>query len=510
MAFLTCGNAQIHYEKLESRDPRATQTIIFIHPTGLDMYCWNEIIPLFLENYHVVRYDLRGHGDSTVGDGDLSISRLADDIQCLVNTLKLDTYHIVAQGFGGVSAIEYAARGFSGLKTLTLLAVPVHFPRELGKKIVAERKMQVKGHETMLHKAQLIIDKFMLYPTQERVERILHAFEKVTPHVYFEIFDVDSLNRAQQNIQNVTIPILVLSGSDDETFPPELNSAILNFNTNARYYTVPYSSFLIQMDQPNLMVEWIGKFIMKHQNNMINQEIASYAQTLYAEMYREIREKMKGKAEATLPTLQVNIMKGLDVFLNGKRLVGGWGQRKAKQILMYLIIQQSVTRDELCDLVWPDVDLKTARSRLRVSIHYLNKLLNPMSDHYFLLVTEREHIFLQANIESDIVLHVAAIKRAHQETDIVKKVELYKRIVADRTENPLPGLYETWFINYRNWLEKEWVDMVMFLSDYYESIGDIKQALYYCQIALEYYIDDFMIINRQEYLKSKLEKIKNS
>ncbi|WP_339212662.1 hypothetical protein [Ornithinibacillus sp. FSL M8-0202] len=120
------------------------------------------------------------------------------------------------------------------------------------------------------------------------------------------------------------------------------------------------------------------------------------------------------------------------------------------------------------------------------------------------LLTEREHIFLQANIESDIVLHVAAIKRAHQETNIVKKVELYKRIMADRTENPLTGLYETWFIHYRNWLEKEWVDMVMFLSDYYESIGDIKQALYYCQIALEYYIDDFIITNREEYLKNKL------
>ncbi|MEN2465972.1 alpha/beta hydrolase [Ornithinibacillus sp. FSL M8-0202] len=135
MAFITCGGAQIHYEKFESTNPRATQTIIFIHPTGLDMYCWNEIIPLFLEDYQVVRYDLRGHGDSTVGDGDLSISRLADDIQCLVNTLQLDTYHVVAQGFGDVSAIEFAARGFSSLKTLTLLAVPVHFPRELGKKL---------------------------------------------------------------------------------------------------------------------------------------------------------------------------------------------------------------------------------------------------------------------------------------------------------------------------------------------------------------------------------------
>lgn len=509
MAFLKHVNAEIHYEKIESKNPQAQETIILIHPTGLDMYCWNEIIPLFQENYHVLRYDLRGHGESTVGDEDLSISILADDIQRLVETLQLETYHIVAQGFGGVIAIEFAARKSKKLKTLILLAVPVHFPRELGNKIVTERKLQVKGHQNMLYKSQKILDKFMLYPTDERKERILSAFEKVSPSVYFEIFNVESLDRAQQNIKEITIPILVLSGSDDETFPPELNSAILNFNPNARYYTVPFASFLIQMDQTALTAEWIHNFIVKNRNKPREDEASSYARTLYAEMYREIRNKMIEESEPAEVTLRVNIMKGLDVYLNGKRLVDGWGQRKAKQLLMYLVIQQSATREELCDFMWPDVDLKTARSRLRVSIHYLNKLLNPTLEEPLLLVTEREHIFLRANVESDIVMHVAAIKRAHQVEDTAERVELYKYIILDRTENPLPGLFEPWFLNYRNWLEKEWVDILKFLSDYYEKNGDYKQALYYCHIAMEYYGDDYMLTKRIEHLRNKFKKIRN-
>ncbi|MEN2766964.1 alpha/beta fold hydrolase [Ornithinibacillus xuwenensis] len=505
MTFLNRESIEIHYENIKSEDPQAKETLVFIHGVGLDMNCWNEVIPLLKSNYHIVRYDLRGHGRTGAGKEERTIARLADDLEYLITMLDIPSCHLIAQGLGGVIAIEYAARNPEELKTLGLLAVPVHFPKELGKKVIERRKALAKGHATMAEMGQKYLKELLLFPNEEKQQLLAEAYKVVSTRVYFELFSLDHLDQAKMNLQRVTVPILVLSGSDDEIFPPQLNSAILNFNYHARCYLVPHASYLIQMDQPKITADWINGFIQKHTNEEYKTSALadSYHRELTSEMYKEIRHMLNSEVERSLPTLQVHIMRGFNVYVNDKRIIEGWGSRKAKQILMYLVIQQSSTRDELCDLFWPDVDLKNARNRLRVALHHLNTILHIASTKQ-LLVTEREHIYLQANMESDLLLHVKTIHLAHQSKTIAGKVDLYKRIINERVENPLPGLYETWFLNYRSWLEKEWVDISLFLADYYEQLKQYKQAIYYLEIAMEYIQDEYTIEKRLRQLKNQL------
>ncbi|WP_183072863.1 alpha/beta hydrolase [Oceanobacillus bengalensis] len=414
MAWVSKDDVNIHYEKIDSENPAAVETLILIHGVGLDMHSWDLIIPYFVKDYSILRYDLRGHGGSDAGKGKRDVKLLTDDLLYLLTELDIGPYHIVAQGFGGFLGVLLATfEEKRDLKSLILMGVPIHYPKEIGDHIAEERKAVVAGQDSMLEIGKQLVKKVCYRPSKEIVNILLHAYKQVKPNVYFELFHPGFGAAAMENLQRIDVPILILSGSEDEIFPPEITSALLNFNHFARFFTVPYASFLIQMDQPVLVSQWIHEFIEKNkvsQRDIISPE-AEFKRNLTSQMYSDIRGMLKDRDEPLNHNeLQVNIMNGFSVRLNGEKIADGWGKRKAKQLLMYLVIKHSATRDELCDVFWPEVSLLNARNRLRVSLHHLKHVLETSPNINPILVAGREYVLLQGIIHSDLISYVDSIK----------------------------------------------------------------------------------------------------
>ncbi|HLQ72473.1 MAG TPA: hypothetical protein VK142_11760, partial [Bacillota bacterium] len=338
----------------------------------------------------------------------------------------------------------------------------------------------------------------------------LDAFQKVKTSVYFEIFNLDSLEKGLEQLRKINVPILLLSGEKDDMFPPVLSDMSLHFTKNSRHFTVPQASFMLQMDQPEMMSEWIHQFIEHQRYHIMYHGIpdATYQENLTYELNKEIKRILRdGNIEmAPVHHLRVDVMNGFNVHLNGRRLLSGWGKRKAKQILLYLVFQQTATREDMCDVLWPDVHLKDARNRLRVALHHLKQLLlvSHQGERISLLVTEREHVFLQANVESDIVAYMSAIKRAHTLEHHEEKMAVYQQLLRGKKENAIPGFFESWFLDIQNWIENEWAEMAIFLMQHFEEKKDLQHAIYYAEIALPYYGDPFELEEQIRYLKKSM------
>ncbi|MRH41756.1 alpha/beta fold hydrolase [Aquibacillus halophilus] len=498
----------INYERINSEDPCARETLIFIHGVGHDMHSWDFILPYIRKNYHIIRYDLRGHGESDAGSEQRTVKLISEDLIYLISELNVQSYHLIGQGLGGFVGVQIAAQRPKYLKTLVLIGAPIHYPKQLGVELVRKRKELVKKEQSMIEMGQELVNKICYPPTKRKIKTLLNGYEKVSPEVYFELFHTGFGEEGTKNLQKINVPILILSGSEDTIFPPELCSASLYFNSNARYLTVPYASFMIQMDQPKITAEWIHKFIQRNnnQNKYINLPEDSYQKNLTSQIYAEIRGIfIQVDSSQSTNEIQVDIMNGFKVAIKENRIVDGWGKRKAKQILVYLVIQPSATRDELCDIFWPDVHLENARNRLRVSLHHLKQLLenNNEINGEPILGTDREHIFLRAKVSSDLLTHINGIKSAHLTEDINKKIGQYKNLLIGKTENALSGLYEEWFLDFRNWIEQQWIDMSLFLVDVYEQRKDYKNAMNYMEIALKYSREDSELSKRFISLKKK-------
>jgi len=85
----------------------------------------------------------------------------------------------------------------------------------------------------------------------------------------------------------------------------------------------------------------------------------------------------------TTPPLRVCCLGPMEVYHNGERITQWGGEkaggRQAEAIFAFLVVRhrQGVTKDELLDLLWPELDLASAENNLHRTLHALRRALEP-------------------------------------------------------------------------------------------------------------------------------------
>ena len=82
----------------------AGPTVVFLHGAFMDRRVWDGQVAAFVKQFRVVRYDIRPFGEST---GLPKTYNVRDDLQRLLDHLKVDRAHLVGHSFGGSVALDF-------------------------------------------------------------------------------------------------------------------------------------------------------------------------------------------------------------------------------------------------------------------------------------------------------------------------------------------------------------------------------------------------------------------
>ncbi|WP_336087518.1 alpha/beta fold hydrolase [Nocardia sp. SSK8] len=90
--------------------PETAPTLVLIHGWACSIEYWNPQISAFADEYRVVSYDQRGHGESTLGTATPSEHTLADDLATVLDaTLRPDERAVlVGHSMGGLTIQAWA------------------------------------------------------------------------------------------------------------------------------------------------------------------------------------------------------------------------------------------------------------------------------------------------------------------------------------------------------------------------------------------------------------------
>ncbi|MGC5362225.1 SDR family oxidoreductase [Streptomyces sp. DT24] len=98
----------------ELGDP-ARPTVVLVHGYPDSKEVWSEVARRLAERWHVVLYDVRGHGRSTAPKplrGGFTLEKLTDDFMAVVEAVSPDRpVHVVGHDWGSVQAWEFATVG---------------------------------------------------------------------------------------------------------------------------------------------------------------------------------------------------------------------------------------------------------------------------------------------------------------------------------------------------------------------------------------------------------------
>jgi len=111
------SGVQINCELSGNED---ASVVVLSHSLGAGMNMWNPQLEALEPEYRVLRYDMRGHGESDAPEGAYSLEQLAADVIGLLDALEINRVHFVGLSIGGMVGqclgLNYAAR----LKSLVL------------------------------------------------------------------------------------------------------------------------------------------------------------------------------------------------------------------------------------------------------------------------------------------------------------------------------------------------------------------------------------------------------
>jgi 3-oxoadipate enol-lactonase len=257
MPILDSNLGQIHYA-LEG--PSDKPGLVLSNSLGTDFTMWEAQIPTFTKSLHVLRYDTRGHGKSSVTPGPYSIEQLAKDVLALADVMKLGRFHFCGLSMGGAIGMWLAANAPQRINKLILSSTAAKFGtlEMWNARIDAVRKQGMKpigaaAIERWFSSAFRAKNPSAIAPIQKMLET-------TDPEGYLSncaaVRDFDFRNQ----LGGIRAPALVISGAHDPATTPadghflaehipgaryvELNGAHLCNIEDAHSFTQTVSSFL--------------------------------------------------------------------------------------------------------------------------------------------------------------------------------------------------------------------------------------------------------------------------
>jgi pimeloyl-ACP methyl ester carboxylesterase len=105
----------MYYETYGSGKP-----LLFIHGNGGSINNFMYQIPYFSKSYRVILADSRAQGKSVDDNDSLSYEMMADDLNALLDTLRLDSCYVIGWSDGGINALLLAMRHPDKVKKLAV------------------------------------------------------------------------------------------------------------------------------------------------------------------------------------------------------------------------------------------------------------------------------------------------------------------------------------------------------------------------------------------------------
>lgn len=139
------------------------KTMLLLHGNGEDYSIFQPQIPLLAEHYQVVAMDSRGHGRSQLGEGGLTVGRIAQDVSQLLSFLEISQASLVGFSDGANAALKTALQAPKQVEAIVSVGAnldssgvkrSVQLPVELGYRMTklfakwskeAEKKSQILG-----------------------------------------------------------------------------------------------------------------------------------------------------------------------------------------------------------------------------------------------------------------------------------------------------------------------------------------------------------------------------
>jgi 3-oxoadipate enol-lactonase len=239
--------------------------VTFVHGFPFNHTMWEPQMKALPNQYRAITYDIRGHGDSDVGDGQYSIEFFVDDLLNLLDHLVIEKTVLCGLSMGGYIALRAYERHPDRIKALVLCdtkSEPDSNEAKL-KRSTTVRNVKTKGVGPFADEFAALV--FAPHTFQAHPE-IIHSVKDIirsnsTIGISGASLALAGRTDTSSVLPGIKVPTLLLVGEHDKLIPPSVMEAMHKNIPGSAYYVIPDAAHMSNLENAPEFNRYLIEFL---------------------------------------------------------------------------------------------------------------------------------------------------------------------------------------------------------------------------------------------------------
>ncbi len=245
-----------------------SKSIVFVHGFPFDHRMWQAQVEELSKEYLCVDYDIRGLGESTVGDGQFTMELFVDDLEKIIDELKLNRPVLCGLSMGGYISLRAVERIQEKLSALILCDTKSSADDNEGKlkRAAAIKQINLGEFDSFIESFVLNCfgEKFVKENNSE-YRKVVERSKKNNPlGVKGCLLAMAGRTDTTGNLLKIKLPTLIICGSEDKLTPPSVMKPMAEHIPNSEFVLVNNAGHMTPIEYPQVASRAIKDFLKKN------------------------------------------------------------------------------------------------------------------------------------------------------------------------------------------------------------------------------------------------------
>lgn len=241
--------------KVRIDGPVGSPPLLLLNSLSTTLEMWDDQIASLSGHFRVIRYDQRGHGETSAPSGPYTIDDLGQDALGILDSLEIDKASLCGVSLGGMISFWLAINAPDRVKSVVASGTSANFaPPEFW----TERANNVRTngaeslYEGLLQRWFTPEVDFKNPTAKPLLKRMLSSCDS---EGYASVCEALGSANLRDQLSVIGAPTLIMTGSEDPAAPPSMALELFEAIPNASLVVLPNASHLANLEQPDLFID---------------------------------------------------------------------------------------------------------------------------------------------------------------------------------------------------------------------------------------------------------------
>ena len=256
MPFVDSAELKTHYALTGESD----RVLAFSNSLGTDFSLWDPQMPELERQFRILRYDTRGHGQSSVTPGEYTIEQLGRDFLGVLDSLGFDRVHFCGLSMGGMIGMWLGVHAPKRLHRLVLCNTAAR----IGTNEMWNARIAKVRQDGMKSVAAAVVERWFTpgfrasFPG--KVARAQQMIENTSPEGYAACCAAIRDTDQPETVTEIEVPTLVIYGGSDSVIPLADAHFLADRIRGAKQIELP-AAHLSNVEQADAFTEAVDNFL---------------------------------------------------------------------------------------------------------------------------------------------------------------------------------------------------------------------------------------------------------